>query len=308
MNPTISIIIPVYNQEKYLSRCLDSILAQTFTDFEVICVNDHSTDSTAEILKEYSEKDSRIVAFDNPDKGVCSARNFGIDNAKGEYIGFVDSDDFIQPQMYEFLYRAITENSCNMVACRYEKTTEPENKVFEYRCRKCRLSEFVDLYNFDFMMRNEMIISGVWSKLIKKEFLKKNTVFENYRICEDTLFCANLWVNVETPYLVDVPLYGYFTNSESTINKKEDWIFFDMIRARYLAYRIYRKYDYETSKFFLFRSFLLALRCKKNKELKDNSGYKTINKYAVKMVIPFLFIKGVNYKEKLKYVSDYFSV
>ena len=113
MSPKISIIIPSYNEEKNISRCLDSILSQTFSDFEVLCVDDGSNDNTFDIIKEYSKKDNRIIPMKNPEKGVSSARNFGINNANGNYIGFVDSDDFIQPQMYEFLYRAIIENKCD---------------------------------------------------------------------------------------------------------------------------------------------------------------------------------------------------
>ena len=118
MAPKISIIIPSFNEEKNISRCLDSVLNQTFTDFEVLCVDDGSTDKTYEIIEAYSKKDSRIIPLKNPNKGVSSARNFGIDNSNGEYIGFVDSDDFIQPQMYEFLYRAVTENNCDFSVCR----------------------------------------------------------------------------------------------------------------------------------------------------------------------------------------------
>ena len=101
MSPKISIIIPSYNEEKNIFRCLDSVMNQTFSDFEVLCVDDGSNDKTFDIIKKYSEKDSRIIPMKNPNKGVSSARNFGIENAKGDYIGFVDSDDFIQPQMYE---------------------------------------------------------------------------------------------------------------------------------------------------------------------------------------------------------------
>ena len=118
MSPKISIIIPSYNEEKNISRCLDSVMNQTFSDFEVLCVDDGSNDKTYDIIKKYSEKDSRIIPMKNPYKGVSSARNFGIENAKGDYIGFVDSDDFIQPQMYEFLYKAVTENNCDFSVCR----------------------------------------------------------------------------------------------------------------------------------------------------------------------------------------------
>lgn len=98
--PTISIIVPVYNVEAYLCRCIDSILAQTFTDFELILVDDGSPDNCSSICDEYAKKDSRIVVVHKENGGLSDARNTGLDIAKGEYIGFVDSDDFIHPQTY----------------------------------------------------------------------------------------------------------------------------------------------------------------------------------------------------------------
>ena len=174
MSALISIIVPVYNQEKYLSRCLDSILDQTYKNLEIICVDDKSTDGSAEIIKHYVQKDSRIVYYRNTGKGVSSARNYGIERANGEYIGFVDSDDFIQPQMYEFMLRAMQENDCEMVACGYERVDRADYRTFEYHARECKTSEFVDLYNFENMLNNEMVLSSACTKLIKTEFLKKN--------------------------------------------------------------------------------------------------------------------------------------
>ena len=97
MNPKISVIVPVYNVEKYLCRCIDSILAQTFTDFELLLIDDGSKDSSGEICEEYAGKDARIRVFHRQNGGVSTARNLGIDKAKGEWIYFVDSDDVVLP-------------------------------------------------------------------------------------------------------------------------------------------------------------------------------------------------------------------
>lgn len=101
MKPKISIIVPIYNVENYLGRCLDSILAQEYEDFEIIAINDGSTDNSLTILQEYAEKDNRISIIDKINNGVSSARNVGLSQARGEYIGFVDPDDWIEPQMYK---------------------------------------------------------------------------------------------------------------------------------------------------------------------------------------------------------------
>ena len=94
MTPKISVIVPVYNVEKYLPRCIDSILSQTFTDFELLLIDDGSPDNCGKICDEYAAKDSRVRVFHKPNGGVSSARNLGLDNARGEWIAFIDSDDF----------------------------------------------------------------------------------------------------------------------------------------------------------------------------------------------------------------------
>lgn len=212
MIPKISIIVPSYNEEKNISRCLNSILNQTFKDFEVICVDDGSTDSTFEILTAYSEKDSRIIPLKNTGKGVSSARNFGIENSHGEYIGFVDSDDFIQPQMFSFLYKTISDNNADFVFCGSETTTKISEKSFDYNFKKINLSDFLfSDYNLPPIC--------VWTKLIKKTFLLSNNIkFNNFKIGEDVLFCSELFSATENYYYVDLPLYTNYINSSGVIN------------------------------------------------------------------------------------------
>ena len=103
----ISIIVPVYNTEKYLSKCLNSLIKQTYKDIEIIVVNDGSKDKSLEIAKKFAKQDNRIKVFNKENGGLSSARNFGIEKASGEYIGFVDSDDYIKENMFEILYNMI---------------------------------------------------------------------------------------------------------------------------------------------------------------------------------------------------------
>ncbi|MBO5696399.1 MAG: glycosyltransferase family 2 protein, partial [Alphaproteobacteria bacterium] len=102
--PKISVIIPIYNVEKYLRRCLDSVLNQTFTDWQAICVNDGSPDNCADILDEYAKKDSRFIVVNKKNGGLSDARNVGMEHATGDYILYLDSDDFIHPQTMEIAY------------------------------------------------------------------------------------------------------------------------------------------------------------------------------------------------------------
>ena len=114
----ISVIIPVYNVEKYLVRCLDSVLGQTFKDFEVICVNDGSPDKSGEILSEYSKKDNRIIVITQNNQGLSMARNNGLNIAKGEYVCFCDSDDTLHPQCFEIIYELIRKYDADMLQFR----------------------------------------------------------------------------------------------------------------------------------------------------------------------------------------------
>ena len=119
ISPLISIITPVYKAEKYLSACIESILAQTFTDFELILVNDGSPDSSGKICDDYATKDNRIVVIHKPNGGASSARNVGVNAASGAYIGWVDADDQIAPDMFETLYKVAHEYNADIAECQY---------------------------------------------------------------------------------------------------------------------------------------------------------------------------------------------
>ena len=113
--PLVSVIIPVYNVEKYLNQCLDSVIAQTLTDIEIICVNDSSTDGSLGILEEYEKKDKRIRVVTQPNSGAGAARNRGLSMASGKYLSFLDSDDFFEPDMLELAYQKAEEDSADFV-------------------------------------------------------------------------------------------------------------------------------------------------------------------------------------------------
>ena len=117
--PLISVLVPCCNVEKYLRQCLDSIINQTYTELEIICLNDGSTDSTPDILREYEKKDSRILVVDKPNSGYGATMNLGLKMAKGKYIGIVESDDYIEPSMYEILCKEA------------EKETQVENRKYQ---------------------------------------------------------------------------------------------------------------------------------------------------------------------------------
>ena len=126
----ISVIVPVYNVESYLPKCLDSIIAQTYTDLEILIIDDGSTDRCGAICDSYAERDRRIRVFHTENRGLSAARNLGLDHAKGEYIGFVDSDDWIEPDMYEVLLRKAEETGADVVTCRFYQEYTDRTETF----------------------------------------------------------------------------------------------------------------------------------------------------------------------------------
>lgn len=172
--PKVSIIVPIYNMEKYLKKCLDSILNQTLKDIEIICVNDGSTDKTNQILEGYRFKDERIKIINKTNSGYGHTLNVGIDSATADYIGIVESDDFIEPKMYEDLYAIITKNDCDVVKSDYyEYWASPEKVIKHSRMGKYKLNKVINAKEDIQILK---IIPSVWSSVYKKEFLTKNSI------------------------------------------------------------------------------------------------------------------------------------
>lgn len=192
--PKVSVIIPVYNVEKYLRQCLDSVVNQTLKDIEIICVNDDSPDNSLEILNEYAAKDSRIKVFskENEGLGAASARNLGLDNATGEYLSILDSDDFFDLEMLEKSYNKAKATNADVVvfgAYRYDENTE-QISVIEYLLNKKYLPEH-DLFSHkdwgEFIF--QITYAAPWNKLFKREFIENHKIrFQRVKIIDDFYF------------------------------------------------------------------------------------------------------------------------
>lgn len=188
MNPKISVIVPVYKAEKYLHRCVDSILAQTFTDFEVLLIDDGSPDRSGEICDEYAKKDARVRVFHKENGGVSSARNMGIEKAKGEWLMFVDSDDMLTPQALKFCL-AHTDG-VSMVCCDCQSVHE--DGIKEYPRRKVYAPEIIGSLQMvkDILCYNTLC--GPVCKLIFREIIGRERFCTSLRKGED----AQFWVSV----------------------------------------------------------------------------------------------------------------
>ena len=206
-----SVIIPVYNVEKYLSKCLDSVLSQTYTDFEVICVNDGSKDNSAQILDEYAKKDKRIKIINQNNQGVSVARNTGIKEAIGDYIIFVDSDDKITSNMLELLSKKEDFDIC-VIARNVIKNAEIKNN-------KNLIDDFIQSdCNINFYLH--YLSSVVWDKVFKRDFLIRNNLYfeKNIHIAEDGMFSIKCGLKNPILTAISEPLYVYILREGSASN------------------------------------------------------------------------------------------
>ena len=182
-SPLISVIVPVYKVEKYLPACLDSLLAQTYRNFELIVVNDGSPDNCWQIMQRYAAQDARVRIFNKENGGVSSARNFGLDVARGEYIGFVDSDDFVLPQYLEWLYDALCSCGTRMAMCRYRSIRE--NEIL-WTVTECPAPQRITAENYSWM--REWSGGHCWRMLTHRELLRDIRFDPALLYGEDTLF------------------------------------------------------------------------------------------------------------------------
>ncbi|WP_240733057.1 glycosyltransferase family 2 protein [Jeotgalibacillus sp. S-D1] len=204
MTPVISIIVPIYKVEKYLSKCLDSILQQTFKKFELILVNDGSPDKCGEICEEYANKDKRVVVINKNNGGLSEARNYGLDLAKGDFIGFVDSDDWIEPDMYETLYNICIEYGADISCCGVTKhyhDKEVKNAFYPLTTHSPKEALKV-------MLEGELYNEIVCNKLFKRETIG-DTRFKVGRIYEDTDFTYKIIHKSEKFCSTGVSKYNY---------------------------------------------------------------------------------------------------
>lgn len=198
----VSIIVPVYNIESYLPACVESLLAQTLKEIEIILVNDGSTDKSGSLCEAFAKKSSKVKVIHQRNQGLSAARNTGIRNAKGSYIGFVDGDDWVSPKMYERLYNGAVKNQAQLAICRYEEVFEcPQEKVTEGKERILTCKEAQK----EFFLRK--ISESVCDKLFAAD-LWKNIVFPEGEINEDTEIVYQLIQNANK--IVDIQRILYY--------------------------------------------------------------------------------------------------
>ena len=212
-SPKISVVVTVYNTEKYLRRCLDSIINQNFKDIEIVCVNDGSKDNSLKILNEYAEKDSRVKVVDQENQGVSGARNTGVREASAKYLSFVDSDDYVDPKIYEKGYNLISSNDADVYIMRWDRFFSDTNLTKENPYYDSKVTVIGDgKSTIGFPRRTYGLRLGVvWDKIYRKDIITDNNFkFEkDVYYGEDTIFNWILFTRVKKVITDGNSLYFY---------------------------------------------------------------------------------------------------
>lgn len=202
----LSIIVPIYNVEKYLPKCIDSILGQTYKDLELILVNDGSPDNSAKICDEYAQKDDRVIVIHKPNGGVSSARNAGLDRATGQYIGFVDPDDYITSDMYELMIKKLEVSNANMAICGYDYMSENGKVERPYLIRENELLTQKQFISMQFDMP-PTVRHGVVNKLFTADIFNKIRFPEGLHSSEDVYVLTEYAKKISKAVFIHQPLY-----------------------------------------------------------------------------------------------------
>lgn len=276
----ISIVVPVYNVEHYISKCIESIISQTYRDIEIILVDDGSTDNCGVICDEYAKKDERIIVFHIKNSGLSAARNYGITNSKGDYIGFVDGDDWIETDMFENLMNLVKVNKSEIAICgyydEYPSRTHTSSIVQE------KFTNSIDLVK---ALINGNINNSVWNKLYQRSCFE-NILFPIGHVREDIFTLYKIFLKTSAAVSVSMPLYHYRKNRQESIIQSD---LIDNLIDYWLANK--SRYDYflgdscfNTDKDFMNRLiYLCVLAAALNWRLYYSRTVHEQEKYALNM-------------------------
>lgn len=218
----ISIIVAVYNVEKYLSRCIESILQQTYSNLEILLVNDGSTDNSGKICYKYEKIDKRIVVIDKENGGLTSARKAGFEKAQGEYLAFIDSDDYLEKNYIELLYRSVIENKSDIAICSYYLEYNNKNIVQKFKYLKKNFikeeyaKELIQPSIYPLVKDQTRIPNFLWLRLYRRDIITEKCFISERKVyTEDLFFNAEAYWMSKKVSIVDIPLYHYCVNEES---------------------------------------------------------------------------------------------
>lgn len=231
----ISIIVPIFNAQSYLDRCITSILNQTYHNLELILVDDGSTDHSLDICKDYASQDSRIIVISKTNEGVGVARNEGLKIAKGDYIGFIDSDDYICANMYEVMYKSAVENSADIVQCGHARVSTNGEIITTSSYRNDVIDSPAKAFKEYCIRKNTDNYS--WSKLYRRTIIE-NVWFGNYHYSEDAYFIIQCFLKCKKMVVISDPLYNYVQTPGSACRRPYNLHYEDTIKVGEFMYNL----------------------------------------------------------------------
>lgn len=287
----VSVIIPVYNSEKYISKCLDSVLNQTYQNVEIIVINDGSKDNSIKILKEYEKKYKNIILIDKKNEGVSKTRNLGIKTATGDYIMFIDNDDFIDE---DYIETYMKNSDYDIVIGSYKRIDNNNKLLFKYNLNEnSRWTKYVVL--------------APWAKLYKKDFIIKNKIeFIDFKIGEDVYFNLLCYSKTDNIKIINDFKYSWFYNNESVSNTSQRGLN-KSVDITVLLDKVIKIIDMddEYNKYFIERYvywyLLFSGRNASKKEFINeyNIYIKYLNDHDIKNRVKSVFLKGEPFKIKM---------
>ncbi|MGO5130140.1 glycosyltransferase family 2 protein [Mitsuokella jalaludinii] len=296
MSVKVSIIVPVYKVEKYLSECLDSIIEQTYKNIEIIIVDDGSPDLCPKICDNYAVKDYRIKVIHQDNQGLSGARNIGIQHATGDYVVFVDSDDKLKNDFIDKLLKLLIDTKADVACCNFLFSYPQYDKINKIKIKGTLSND--EIINFYTANRTPLFLNVVWNKLYKRNLFYPYgpLKFKTNRLQEDNFFICDLLDNIQTISIIDMPLYYYRQRSGSIMSNLSSKFIHDTIDS--YVY-LYEKFSY-SNKFqtsiniFLINSIIgIIMRCVKN---------NCYNKYELEISKYYSFCY-----RKIKYNIKYFN-
>ena len=248
--PAVSVIIPIYNVGEYLSRCLSSVSYQSFKDFEVIMIDDSSTDDSPQIATEFEKKFPNFRLVHNPSKGVASARNLGVSLAKGEYVAFVDSDDYIDVNYLKYLYTSAKENNADVVHCNYGLYYKESGLVKPVIIRKPRAGVMTNMEMAEHTIADFCMRSYLWNKLWRKSLFTDNNItfpemkYEDIATTSRLLYLANKGVVINKVLYYYTIRKGSIVQSPSLKNSSDYLLSFGYLKRFFIDNNRYKELKY----------------------------------------------------------------
>lgn len=283
--PKISVIVPAYNIELYIGKCIDTLAKQTLEDLEIIIVNDGSTDRTEEVIRKKIERysDKNIVLFNKENGGQSDARNFGMDKATGDYIAFVDGDDYVELDMFEEMYKKVEEYPYDIVTC-------DVNCIYPNKNVEIKSGIFSDKHEMEVQDRKELILSSytvVWNKIYKRELLAKDKYFAKGIWYEDVLFLYKVFPYVNSVGVVNKKLYNYMQRINSVTYTYSDKLY-DINKSLKLLVNYFEeqglKAEYDDILEYVYVRYMYATFIKRLAKAKDRERFNAGVDFAIKDV------------------------